>query len=87
MNSFYNIAISAYSLAVKAVAKRNPKAAKMLAGQAQTIDILRNEIAENEKYVWIHASSLGEFEQGRPLIEMIKRTRPELKILLTINSP
>lgn len=87
MNSFYNIAISAYSLAVKAVAKRNPKAAKMLAGQAQTIDILRNEIAENEKYVWIHASSLGEFEQGRPLIEMIKRTRPELKILLTFFSP
>lgn len=87
MNLFYNIAISAYSIAVKAVASRNVKASKMIEGQSHTIATLRSKICSSDRYVWIHASSLGEFEQGRPLIEMIKRTHPELKILLTFFSP
>ena len=86
MNLLYNIAISAYSAAVKAVAGRNVKAAKMLEGQSRTFEILDSQIGDGE-YVWIHASSLGEFEQGRPLIEMIKRERPAYKILLTFFSP
>ncbi|HAD01230.1 MAG TPA: 3-deoxy-D-manno-octulosonic acid transferase, partial [Porphyromonadaceae bacterium] len=49
--------------------------------------ILREKIDQNAKYIWFHASSLGEFEQGRPLIEKIKAEHPEYKILLTFFSP
>lgn len=87
MNLLYNTAISAYRLGVKIVAHRNEKAQKMLTGQAETFDIIQNHIKPTDKYIWIHASSLGEFEQGRPLIEMIKRNNPTQKILLTFFSP
>ncbi|MEG0253814.1 MAG: glycosyltransferase N-terminal domain-containing protein, partial [Muribaculaceae bacterium] len=87
MNLLYNTAISAYRLGVKIVAHRNEKAQKMLTGQAETFDIIQNHIKSTDKYIWIHASSLGEFEQGRPLIEMIKRNNPTQKILLTFFSP
>ena len=87
MNPLYNLAISSYRLAVKLAAHKNEKAAKMLAGQARTFPTLSQAIHPGDSYIWIHASSLGEFEQGRPLIEMIKRNHPEQKILLTFFSP
>ena len=87
MNLLYNIAISAYKLCVNIVAHRNEKAKKMLAGQSQTFKIIQDKIDPNERYIWIHASSLGEFEQGRPFIELIKRNNPQQKIILTFFSP
>ena len=59
----------------------------MRAGQAQTTAILREKIDRKAKYIWFHASSLGEFEQGRPMIEQIRKVHPEYKILLTFFSP
>ena len=59
----------------------------MRLGQWKTNGILREKIDRNAKYIWFHASSLGEFEQGRPLIEKIKAEHPECKILLTFFSP
>lgn len=59
----------------------------MRAGQAQTAAILREKIDRQAKYIWFHASSLGEFEQGRPMIEQIRKVNPEYKILLTFFSP
>ena len=59
----------------------------MRLGQWKTNGILREKIDRNAKYIWFHASSLGEFEQGRPLIEKIKAEHPEYKILLTFFSP
>ena len=59
----------------------------MRAGQAQTTTILREKIDRKAKYIWFHASSLGEFEQGRPMIEQIRKVHPEYKILLTFFSP
>lgn len=59
----------------------------MIRGQKQTFDILAEKIQKGEKYIWFHASSLGEFEQGRPLMEKIKSLHPEFKILLTFFSP
>ena len=59
----------------------------MRLGQWKTNGILREKIDRNAKYIWFHASSLGEFEQGRPLIEKIKTEHPEYKILLTFFSP
>lgn len=55
-------------------------------GHRDTWRILRKQIG-NEKYVWFHAASLGEFEQGRPLMERLRREHPEKKILLTFFSP
>ena len=86
MNILYNAAISLYAATAKALAPRNPKARKMIEGQRQTMVTLEQKRGDGE-WVWIHASSLGEFEQGRPLIERLRSERPELKILLTFFSP
>lgn len=59
----------------------------MRRGQRNTYSILREKIDRNAKYIWFHASSLGEFEQGRPMMEKIKAEYPEYKILLTFFSP
>ena len=87
MNPLYNLGISLYSAAVGIAALKNEKARLMKAGQAQTFDILREKVDRSAAYVWIHVSSLGEFEQGRPLIEMIKKANPKQRILLTFFSP
>ena len=87
MNPLYNFAISAYRTAVRIASVRNDKAKRMLQGHAETFGILKNNIGEKDDCIWIHASSLGEFEQGRPIIESIKSRNPGQKILLTFFSP
>lgn len=59
----------------------------MRLGQWKTNATLREKIDRNAKYIWFHASSLGEFEQGRPMMEKIKAEHPGYKILLTFFSP
>lgn len=59
----------------------------MWKGERQTFDILKKKVNPNHQYIWFHAASLGEFEQGRPLIERIRNQYPEYKILLTFFSP
>ena len=83
----YTGAIQLYALTVSAVAPFHKKARLMRAGQAQTTAILREKMDRKAKYIWFHASSLGEFEQGRPMIEQIRKVHPEYKILLTFFSP
>ena len=56
-------------------------------GQAQTFFILHKNIKQTDRVVWFHAASLGEFEQGRLLMELLRRRHPEYKILLTFFSP
>lgn len=63
------------------------KVRKMWKGERHAFDILKEKVDANAKYVWFHAASLGEFEQGRPLIERIRKSYPEYKILLTFYSP
>ncbi len=63
------------------------KAKLTVQGQARTMDYLRSTLAPNGGYIWIHTASLGEFEQGRPLIEKIREIHPEAKILLSFFSP
>ena len=87
MDPIYNIGISAYKLAVRLASVKNRKARLMLDGQAKTFDYLSQQLDPAGGYIWIHASSLGEFEQGRPLIEMIRHDRPSARILLTFFSP
>ncbi len=87
MRRLYNFGIFCYKHLVASVSHRNPKAGKLTKGQKEIFPYLEKTLDKNGGYIWIHASSLGEFEQGRPLIETIRRTYPERKILLTFFSP
>ena len=83
----YSIAIHIYALIIELIAPFHKKARLLRLGQWRTNSILREKIDRNARYIWFHASSLGEFEQGRPMIERIKAQHPEYKILLTFFSP
>ena len=83
----YNLIIYLYQLGVIVVSLFNEKVRKMWRGEREAIRILREKVDPNAKYVWFHAASLGEFEQGRPLMEQLRREHPEYKILLTFFSP
>jgi 3-deoxy-D-manno-octulosonic-acid transferase len=87
MKLFYNLAIYIYTFIVHLVAPINPKASLLIRGRKGWQARLAEKVNINERNIWIHCSSLGEFEQGRPLIEAIKRQRPEFKIILTFFSP
>ena len=83
----YNLAIYLYLLGVAVYSRFNEKVRKMWRGERDAFRILREQVDPNARYVWFHAASLGEFEQGRPLMEQMKREHPDIKILLTFFSP
>jgi len=83
----YNLIIYLYLCGVAIVSLFNEKVRKMWRGEREAIRILKEKVDPNAKYVWFHAASLGEFEQGRPLMEQLRREHPEYKILLTFFSP
>jgi 3-deoxy-D-manno-octulosonic-acid transferase len=87
MRILYTIAIHLYALQIEIASFFNKKARKIRLGQWHTNGILREKIDRQAKYIWFHAASLGEFEQGRPIIEAIRRHYPHYKILLTFFSP
>ena len=88
MDPIYNLGVATYRNIVRlGAAFRKPKAKLMLRGQRRCFRTLQRKLDPSGGYIWIHASSLGEFEQGRPLIEMIKREQPDARILLTFFSP
>ena len=76
-----------YLLGVAIYSRFNEKVRKMWRGEREAFRILREKVDPQAKYVWFHAASLGEFEQGRPLMEQLRREHPEYKILLTFFSP
>ena len=86
----YNIFLSLYNVGVHFAASANPKAAAWLSGRKKIFNGLKNWRAANgegQKLVWVHCASLGEFEQGRPVIEKIRSAYPSYKILITFFSP
>lgn len=83
----YNIGIFLYALVVRIISPFHRKARKMILGHKETYRILRQQIDPNDSYIWFHAASLGEFEQGRPIMEAIRKKHAEYKILLTFFSP
>lgn len=83
----YNAAIALYDLAVYLLFPFSRKPRKMVRGHWVVYDQLRQQREEDAEYIWFHAASLGEFEQGRPMIEEIRRRHPDKKILLTFFSP
>jgi len=83
----YNIIIYLYLLGVAVYSLFNEKVKKMWRGEREAFSILKEKVDPQARYVWFHAASLGEFEQGRPIMEQLRRNHPELKILLTFFSP
>ena len=83
----YNIGIYLFAAGMRLAALFHPKARLWLRGRKHIFRRLREAIPEGERIFWVHAASLGEFEQGRPLIEAVRAGHPEYKILLTFFSP
>ena len=83
----YALAIFLYKMAVLLVSPFHRKARLIVQGHRDTFRILREQVEPGARYVWFHAASLGEFEQGRPLMERFRSQHPEYKILLTFFSP
>ncbi len=85
---FYNIAMLFYYTAAKAVSLFSPKAKDWTEGRKATAQLLKSfSKPNNANRIWFHCSSLGEFEQARPLIEKIKQAKPDAFVLLTFFSP
>ena len=83
----YNIVIYFVLWGIAIASLFNEKVRKMWHGEREAFKILKQKVDPNAKYIWFHAASLGEFEQGRPLMERIRKNYPQYKILLTFYSP
>lgn len=83
----YNIVIYFVLWGIAIASLFNEKVRKMWRGEREAFKILKQKVDPNAKYIWFHAASLGEFEQGRPLMERICKDNPQYKILLTFYSP
>lgn len=86
MNGLYNTGIHLYSAAASLASNRSKKIATMLRRQQSTLQSL-SELSKLDRPIWVHAASLGEFEQGRPMIERLRREHPERQIVLSFFSP
>jgi len=87
MNTLYNISIWIFSVAVHIASLFNPKAKQWIKGRKSIFQKLAEATKEEQDIVWFHCASLGEFEQGKPIIEGYKIKHPTHKILLTFFSP
>ena len=83
----YSLGIYIFAGCIKIASLFNKKARLLVRGHKQIFSILEEQTDRKSTYLWFHASSLGEFEQGRPLIERIHNKHPECRILLTFFSP
>lgn len=82
----YRLFIASYRLAIGIASLYNAKASKWVDGRKGWEEQVR-ALPKDEQRIWVHCSSLGEFEQGRPLIEMLKEAYPGYKLVLTFFSP
>ena len=87
MSYIYSICIAVYVLLIRLVAPFNEKARLWCEGRKGMVERMRQAMGDAENIVWIHVSSLGDFEQGRPIVDYIHDHYPEYKILLTFFSP
>ena len=88
MRFIYNISIALYGLLIRIASLFNKKAKLWVDGRRDwELKLLEFKKNNSKKLVWVHAASLGEFEQGRPIIESIKSRYPEYGIVLSFFSP
>lgn len=85
--SLYNIGIRLYECSAAIAGLWSSKARKWCMGRQGLLETITQSMKPHERRVWIHAASLGEFEQGRPVIEQLKRAYPDIKVVLTFFSP
>ena len=83
----YNISLRIYRIGILVASFFNEKAKAWLQGRRNIFKRIKNEVKTNQKLVWFHCASLGEFEQGRPVIEAFKDKFPEYNVFLTFFSP
>ena len=83
----YNIGIAAYGMLLRIVSLFNNKAKQFVSGRENIFEQLREKVDPNEKPIWFHFASLGEFEQGRPVLEKLKVLHPDQQIVITFFSP
>ena len=84
---FYDLIMSLYAGIIRLVGLRYEKARLWSEGRRDLFSRMREKIDPRERIIWLHVASLGDFEQGRPLIEALRESHPEYKILLTFFSP
>ena len=83
----YNTALQIASFLLKPIAFFNSKIKLFVDGRKVVFPILEQKIKASDKTIWFHAASLGEYEQGLPVMEKIKEKFPNHKIILTFFSP
>lgn len=87
MRILYNLLIHLVSFALSIVAIFNKKIRLFIEGRKYSISKLKEKLEPNDTVIWVHCASLGEFEQGRPIVEKLKKLYPSKKIVITFFSP
>ncbi len=87
MSSLYNIFIHLLIFGMKAFSLFNDKTKKGVEGRKESLQKVKSAFSRSDKVIWMHAASLGEYEQGLPVLEQLKQQWPEHKILVTFFSP
>ena len=87
MKFIYNISIFHLELAFQVLSWFNDKIKRGLEGRKRSLKIVKSNISKDDKVLWMHAASLGEYEQGLPVLEKLKEKYPTHKVLITFFSP
>ncbi|MFN4364203.1 3-deoxy-D-manno-octulosonic acid transferase [Chryseobacterium hispalense] len=87
MSFFYNIFISLMIFGMKIFSLFNDKAKKGVLGRKESLKKIQSAFSASDKVIWMHAASLGEYEQGLPVLEKLKEKHSDHKILITFFSP
>jgi 3-deoxy-D-manno-octulosonic-acid transferase len=87
MKLIYQISVLSYSFLIHIASFFNPKAKQWVEGRKNIFNLIASTIKPSDKIAWFHCASLGEFEQGKPVIEGFKKKYPDHKILITFFSP
>ena len=87
MKSLYNLFVRLMIFGMKIFSLVNSKTKKGIRGRKQSLEIVKNTFSPEDKVLWMHASSLGEYEQGLPVLEKLKEQFPAYKVLVTFFSP
>ena len=87
MKVLYNVGIIIFSALAHLIAPFNSRALLWVQGRKKWVEKIKDKLKPGDRVIWMHCASLGEFEQGRPVIEAIKKEMPAFKIVLTFFSP
>ena len=87
MKVLYNVGIIIFSALAHLIAPFNSRALLWVQGRKKWVEKIKEKLKPGDRVIWMHCASLGEFEQGRPVIEAIKKEMPAFKIVLTFFSP